>query len=177
MTKRRNHHGMDAAALRTLSRPGGGTWLRSGCNQERTLCDRGLAGFGRDRGRSTDATPVPVRPGMVFPVYWLFRDLAGWRDFTVLRWNSSDPKRLVGLALRKDARTRILVANLTADSQDPRLALATSTAEATLNLIGQGSFDPHGSRRASARRNPSTVRTASGICIRLNPYAVVCVDV
>ncbi len=118
------------------------------------------------------------RPGMVFPVYWVFRDLAGWRDSVVVRCDSSDPQRVVGLALRKGARTRILVANLTADTQDARLAVATSTLEATLALIDLGSFDPVPADAASARRDTSTVRAPGGtISIKLSPYAVARLDV
>jgi D-apionolactonase len=120
----------------------------------------------------------PSRPGMVFPVYWVFRDLAGWRDSAVLRCDSADSQRVVGLALRKDARTRILVANLTGDTQDIRLAPATSAHEATVSLIAPGSFDPVPVDAKAAQRSPAVIRASGGTFgIRLTPYAVACVDV
>lgn len=120
----------------------------------------------------------PSRPGMVFPVYWVFRHLAGWRDSAVLRCDSADSQRAAGLALRKDARTRILVANLTADTQDVRLAPATSVQEATVSLIAPGSFDPAPLDVAAARLSTAVTRASGGtLSIRLTPYAVTCVDV
>lgn len=120
----------------------------------------------------------PSLPGMIFPVYWVFRDLAGWHDSAVLRCDSSDSQRVVGLTLRKDARTRILVANLTADTQDARLAPANSASEATLGLTDLGSFDPVPADATTARRSTAVVRASGGILsIKLNPYAVACVDI
>jgi hypothetical protein len=119
----------------------------------------------------------PSRPGMIFPVYWVFRDLVGWRDAAVLRCDSSDPLRVAGLALRKGIRTRILVANLTADGQDVRLGPTTSTAEATLTLIDRESFDPVPAEASSASRRSVTAHPADGtLGIHLNPYAVTCID-
>ena len=119
----------------------------------------------------------PSRPGMVFPVYWVFLDLAGWRDSAVLRCDSSDPQRVIGLALRSGARTRTVVANLTADAQDARLSLATSSPEATLSFIDVGSFIPVPPDAASAGRRTLTVHATDGaVRLHLDPYAVICVD-
>jgi hypothetical protein len=120
----------------------------------------------------------PSRPGMIFPVYWLFRDLVEWRESAVLRCDSSDPQRLVGLAFRTGARTRLLLANLTPDAQDARVVLRTPIAHATLSPIDVGSFDPAPVDTTAVRRATSTVR-ASGdaVPLTLNPYAVICVDV
>src|SRR5262249_27588042 len=114
----------------------------------------------------------PSRPGMIFPVYWVFLDLAGWRDAAVLRCDSSGPRRVIGLALRRGARTRAILANLTADAQDARLALGTSSPEATLTFIDIGSFVPVPADAAQACRHTSSVRASGGaVSLKLNPYA------
>lgn len=56
-------------------------------------------------------------PGMVFPVYHVFADLADLKNAELLTCNSSDPLRVVALALNSHGSVRILVANLTAQSQ------------------------------------------------------------
>jgi D-apionolactonase len=120
----------------------------------------------------------PSQPGMIFPVYWVFRDLAGWRESTVLRCDSSDPQRVVGLALRRDARIRILVANLTAETQNAALAVPPSAAEAILSPIELGSFDLVPQDAAAARRRTHTTHVSGGrVSVTLTPYAVVCIDI
>jgi D-apionolactonase len=60
---------------------------------------------------------VVERGGDVFPLYHPLADAAGWRGTDVLRCESSAPLRAVGLALRTDHGTSLLVANLTAEPQ------------------------------------------------------------
>lgn len=119
----------------------------------------------------------PSTPGMVFPVYWLFRDLAGWRGAAVLRCSSSDPRRVVSLALGKGGRMRILMANLTPERQEARLTIASTTREVTLRPIDAGSFETVPADPESARRNTVTAAACEGsVRLTLNPYAVICVD-
>lgn len=67
-------------------------------------------------GGSPDAR-FPSRPGDVFPMYQVFRDLAELRDGTVLATTSSRPLVAEGLALRDGSGLHVLVANLTPAAQ------------------------------------------------------------
>jgi len=125
--------------------------------------------------------PLPARfpsqPGMIFPVYWVFRDLNGWRSATVLSCESSEPQQVTGLALRHHGRTRVLVANLTPDPQNVVLMPSSLGDEVTVSLIDRGSYDVVPSDLASARRTTSRVSTrATRLRLSLNPYAVACID-
>ena len=114
---------------------------------------------------------------MVFPVYWVFRDLAGWRDAAVLSCTSSDPRLLVGVALRRSGRLRVLAANMTPDVRDAHVALGTSISEARLAFVDQASFDVPPADTLSMPRRSSTVPAPDGtVRVTLGPYAVVCVD-
>jgi hypothetical protein len=117
------------------------------------------------------------RPGMIFPVYWVFRDLAGWRGATVLSADNSDPRRATALALHLDGRTRMLVANLTAEMQECQLRLDAYPAEAEVTLTDDGSYDLVPASVASARRSTARVPVRDGrLELALNPYAVARVD-
>ena len=66
----------------------------------------------------TDAgSPMPDRfpsqPGMVFPLYHVFADLAQWKAAALLELRTDDPLAVDGLALRDDTGAHVLVANLT----------------------------------------------------------------
>jgi hypothetical protein len=60
--------------------------------------------------------PAPDRfpsvPGMVFPVYHVFADLAEWKGGEVVALDSSDPVAVVGLAVRESGGLHLLLANL-----------------------------------------------------------------
>lgn len=119
----------------------------------------------------------PSRPGMIFPVYWVFRDLSGWRGAAVLACDASDPRRVAGLALQLNGRTRLLVANLTPEPQETSLVLGTQAAEAAVTLVDQGSYDPVPAGTAQVQRSRSKVALQGGrFTLPLNPYAVACVD-
>ena len=128
---------------------------------------------------SGSAVPArfPSQPGMIFPVYWVFRDLSGWRSATVLSCESSDPQQVTGLALRHQGRTRVLLANLTPDPQEVALTPGSLGEEATVSLIDRGSYDVAHSDVASLRRTtPPVSMRAPRPRLTLNPYAVACVD-
>ena len=56
-------------------------------------------------------------PGAVFPLYHILADVGEFAGGEVLVSKSSDPLKVDGVALHKNGRTRILLANLTPDSQ------------------------------------------------------------
>jgi hypothetical protein len=119
----------------------------------------------------------PSRPGMIFPVYWVFRDLSGWRSAVVLACDSSDPRRAAGLALRLNGRTRLLVANLTPEPQETALVIGTQAAEAMVTPVDKGSYDPVPAATSPVQRSRSKAALRGGrLTLLLNPYAVACVD-
>ena len=59
----------------------------------------------------------PSRPGEVFPVYHLLREFSDFQGGTVYKVHTSDNLSAVGMALRKPGRIRVLVGNLTGESQ------------------------------------------------------------
>ena len=60
-------------------------------------------------------------PGAVFPLYHVLADVGELAGADVLPLTSTDEQRAVGLALRSGARTRLLLANLTPETQRVRL--------------------------------------------------------
>jgi hypothetical protein len=58
--------------------------------------------------------PFPSRPGMVYPMFHVFADLAGRSDASPMVVHGGSPGRLAHLGSRTGDRVRVLVANLTA---------------------------------------------------------------
>ena len=69
--------------------------------------------------------PLPEKfrslPGAVFPLYHVLADVGEFAGGEVLVSKSSDPLKVEGIALRKNGKTRILLANLTPESQHVRV--------------------------------------------------------
>ena len=59
----------------------------------------------------------PSRPGKLFPVYHLLREVGQFKGGSVCRVETSDNLSAVGLTLFKQGRLRVLVGNLTGKSQ------------------------------------------------------------
>jgi hypothetical protein len=68
-------------------------------------------------GGSPDPTHFRSVPGGAFPLYHVLADVGEMVGADVLSGCSADPLTLTGLALRRDGRTRLLLANLTAERQ------------------------------------------------------------
>ncbi len=60
----------------------------------------------------------PSLPGMVFPVYHVFADLAEWKGGELVALESTDAVSVVGLAVQDGTGLHVLVANLTPRSID-----------------------------------------------------------
>ena len=61
-------------------------------------------------------------PGMVFPVYHVFADVADLKDGEVISCDSSDPLKIQALAVQTGEGLHILVANLTDETQECAIA-------------------------------------------------------
>jgi D-apionolactonase len=66
----------------------------------------------------------PSLPGAVFPIWHAMAEMGEFAGGEVLHTPSSDALKVIGLTLRQAGRTRTLIANLTADAQVARLAVA-----------------------------------------------------
>jgi hypothetical protein len=125
-------------------------------------------------------SPVPhkfaSRPGGLFPLYHVFAAVAPFAGGQVSHGLSTDPLRVTGLALQKGGAQRLLLANLTPESQRVDVAglegslrvrcLDETNAEAA--MAGAHALD------ATARQ----VAVEAGGCLALDllPYAVAFVD-
>ncbi|HWE61546.1 MAG TPA: hypothetical protein VHB98_07530, partial [Chloroflexota bacterium] len=59
----------------------------------------------------------PSRPGMVFPLYHVFADLAEWKDGDLLELRTGDTLVADGIAIRAGGTRHVIVANLTDQPQ------------------------------------------------------------
>ena len=76
-------------------------------------------------------SPLPEKfrslPGTVFPLYHVLADVGEFAGGEILVSKSSDPLKVEGIVLRKNGKTRTLLANLTSDSQQVRVRNLTGT--------------------------------------------------
>ena len=63
----------------------------------------------------------PSRPGELFPVYHLLREIGEFKGGSVQKVHTSNNLAVVGLALHKPNRMRVLVGNLTGKAQTVKL--------------------------------------------------------
>lgn len=126
-------------------------------------------------------SPLPdrfrSRPGMVFPVYHVFADLAEVADAEVVATISSDPLKLQGLALRCEGRWRVLVASLVTSTQ--RVTVGPFRAgTAAVRRLNDGTallamFEPERFRELC-----EFLPLSSGeFELALGPYETVCLDI
>jgi hypothetical protein len=107
---------------------------------------------------------------MVFPLYWVFADLAEWQDAEVAACTSSDPETVIGLAVRRGDRTRVLIGNLTTSAQRVSIGLE-GAGEMTVRYLDDRSFEAATSGHADGRAPQQTSRE-----LELGPYAMACID-
>jgi hypothetical protein len=108
----------------------------------------------------TEAGPLlpaafPSEPGVVFPMYHVFADIAEFGGRQIYPTHSSHPLLAEGLTLfDANRRRRILVANLTGDAQD--LKIKTGTCTARVRYLDESTIE-------DAVRRPEEFRRQSGI--------------
>jgi hypothetical protein len=115
----------------------------------------------------------PSRPGEVFPLYHVLADLAELRDAELVAVSSGNPFVVEALALRDDAGTHLLLANLTPDPRDIVLALPGG-GEARMRRLNETSA-------ALAMEKPEVFRRSSDPLdqgeLILAPFEVARIDV
>lgn len=115
-------------------------------------------------------------PSTVFPLYHILADVGEFAEGEILVSKSSDPLKVEGIVLRKNGKTRTLIANLTSDSQQVRVQNLTGT----VRVRHLNETNAH-----TAMTSPETFRAKTGELVQttedtfevnLLPYAVVQID-
>ncbi len=136
---------------------------------------RGLVETGRG---SPMPEKFPSQPGQVFPLYHVFADVAEWRDGTLRDVASSDPLRVVSLAVDAGGQRHLLVANVTPAPLRVVLAGLDGADVAQVRVLDEAAC-------ASALHDPAGWRDTPGsaadvldgrLSLQLSPFAVARVD-
>jgi hypothetical protein len=125
-------------------------------------------------------SPLPDKfrslPGTVFPLYHVLADVGEFQDGEVIPSVSSHPLRVDGLALQKGGKTRVMLANFTAEPQ-------TVTVSGLGERVHVRSLDETNVEKAV--RSPEVFRAHAGeslsshngaVQVRLRPYAILRLD-
>ena len=129
---------------------------------------------------TANGSPLPEKfrslPGGVFPLYHVLADVGEFAGGEVLVSKSSDPLKVEGIVLRKNGKTRTLLANLTPDSQQVR-------AQDLAETVRVHHLDEANAQ--TAMTSPETFRAETGelvgdtngtLELDLLPYAVAQID-
>ena len=128
----------------------------------------------------TNGSPLPDKfrslPGAVFPLYHVFADVGDFTGGEVLPSKSSDTLKVEGIALRKDGKTRILLANVTPDSQQVKVQHLPETVRVR-HLDETNAQAAMTSPDTFRSENGEPVQTVDGALeLNLLPYAVTQID-
>ena len=129
---------------------------------------------------TANGSPLPEKfrslPGAVFPLYHVLADVGEFAGGEVLVSKSSDPLKVEGISLRKNGKTRTLLANLTPDSQKVRAQ--NLAAPVRVRLLDETNAQAAMSSPEAFRSGTGEpVRTAEGIlALNLLPYAIAQID-
>jgi len=116
-------------------------------------------------------------PGAVFPMYHVFADVGEFAGGQILPAVSSDPLRIDGLALQKDGRTRILLANMRAELQEVVLPNMGDRVQARF-LDETNAEEMMRAPEAYRARPGEVLPTSNGdLTLRLLPYAIARIDI
>lgn len=119
----------------------------------------------------------PSQPGQVFPMYHVFADVGDFKSGNVLAAVSSDPLKIEALALKDGIRLRLIIANLTPDTQQIALrqlpAGTLSARRLDLETVIHAMNDPEGYRTSDREQIPVVDGTAM---ISLTAYGLLTLD-
>ena len=117
----------------------------------------------------------PSRPGMVFPLYHVFADLAEWKDGDIVPSLSSNPLAIETLAVTSNGRLHLLVANLTHESQmvtiDALFERNVTLRRLNAETAEAATFDPE-----RYRSQTETIPATGALEIALAPFEIACLD-
>ena len=125
-------------------------------------------------------SPLPEKfrslPGSVFPLYHVLADVGEFAGGEVIPSASSDMLRVDGLALRKESRTRFILANLTAEPQQVRVQGPGKSAwvrQLDETTVEEAARSPEDFRASKGQLQPTAATT---LTLNLLPYAIARID-
>ena len=134
------------------------------------------------RGVMETATgsPLPEKfhsvPSAVFPLYHILADVGEFAGGEILVSKSSNPLKVEGIVLRKNGKTRTLLANLTPDSQQVRVQDLAETVRIR-HLDETNARDAMASPEAFREETGELLQTTNGTLeLNMLPYAVTQID-
>ena len=129
-----------------------------------------------------DGSPIPDLfrsiPGSVFPLYHVFADVGEFLGGSIIPSTTSAPLNVEGIAIQKEGRTRILLANLESTPQDVRLVYPGLGAKVRVRQLDETNVE-------ETMRSPESFRSIKGriaetedkaLQLSLLPYASVRID-
>jgi hypothetical protein len=120
----------------------------------------------------------PSEPGMVFPMYHVFADIAEFGGRQIYPTSSTHPLLTDGLTMFDSAgRRRILVANFSRDPQEVKIKTGTCTAR--VRYLDETTAEQAVCRPEEFRKQPGAIKeSVSGkIELKLLPFALARVDI
>jgi hypothetical protein len=115
-------------------------------------------------------------PGMVFPVYHVLLDIAQFRDGEIIAAESADELRVQALALRDDARVRVLLANMADEPVEVALESPWG-GEARVRRLDDETVDLAASDPAAFRQSVEPLgEVGTSVTIDLPPCGLVTFD-
>ena len=129
---------------------------------------------------TVNGSPLPEKfrslPDGVFPLYHILADVGEFAGGEVLISKSSNPLKVEGIVLRKNGKTRTLLANLTPDSQQVRVLDLTETVRVRY-LDETNAHDAMASPETFRAERGELVQTTNGTLeLNLFPYAIAQID-
>jgi D-apionolactonase len=128
-----------------------------------------------------NGSPLPGRfpsiPGGVFPMYHVFADIADFRPQGIYGSSSTHPLQAEAITLFDDKkRRRILVANLTGETQE--IKIKSGATPARVRLLDEANVEQAMRDPEAFRKLPETVvqPTAAKIELQMLAYAIARVD-
>jgi hypothetical protein len=110
----------------------------------------------------------------VFPLYHALADVIGWQGAEVLLCESSDVLAVIGLAVRWDGATRLLVANVTPVEQD--VVVSQLDGDVRLRRLNESTAAEAGANPMLFRTHSERENAAGFLALALQPYEVVRID-
>jgi hypothetical protein len=117
----------------------------------------------------------PSRPGMVFPLYHVFADLAEWKHGEIVSSRSSNPLAIETLAVTENGRLYLLVANLTHESQTVTLD-APFGSTVTLRRLNAETAEVATATPVRYRAQTETIPAAGLQALALAPFEIARLD-
>jgi hypothetical protein len=127
-----------------------------------------------------EGSPLPEKfrslAGSVFPLYHVLADVGEFAGGEVIRTQSSDPLHVNGLSIRKNGRSRLILANLNAEPQ--QVTVQSLGQQAWVRGLDETNVEESMRSPEAFRARPGQFRltSAGALTLDLLPYAIAQVD-